>query len=380
MTRRRAATSSTVNRQPGGGINVTFQPHQPSATYQQRQQVQNGENQSDSVRPLTSETSTNRETAADRPSDPTRARVHFNDHNISDDEGEAFDFSGVPAESPPSTPSSPRTPTPHSRLGPTPCSTPRIPNLTTPWRRGGVQRPPSTPRSAFFGRRPSKKAGSKSGPRAQDIWTFFESKDGLHCCRFCLRRKQEGKPVPFHEYKGKGTDSLRNHLITHHRDAWIAACDELKIKISAKNAKEALWAYREENGDTGTEDNMPHAHRSRDNFTRESFINAIMTLVVGDDQSLNLIENRHFRDLILLLRSDLQDEDIPHIDTLRARILESLDEHLDKLSKEMKIHKIGWLTTDNASNNDTLMAALVRELRRRYPELSINAIDMRISE
>ncbi len=30
-------------------------------------------------------------------------------------------------------------------------------------------------------------------------------------------QKEEGKSVPFHEYAGKGTDSLHNHLINHHR-------------------------------------------------------------------------------------------------------------------------------------------------------------------
>ncbi|KAK0501116.1 hypothetical protein EDD18DRAFT_1102068 [Armillaria luteobubalina] len=122
----------------------------------------------------------------------------------------------------------------------------------------------------------------------------------------CKCQKEVGKSVPFHEYGGKGTDSLHSHLISHHGDEWITACDELKIKISAKNAREAVWAYHEKNPGT-----------------------------VGDDQ-----------DLILLLRHDFTDKDIPHIDNLHTHILESLDKHLEALSEEMKSSegKISFMT------------------------------------
>lgn len=54
-------------------------------------------------------------------------------------------------------------------------------------------------------------------------------------------------------------------------------------------------------------------------------------------QSLNVVESPYLRNLILVLRNDLKDSDIPHRDTLRARILESVDEYWEKLSAEMNV-------------------------------------------
>lgn len=58
------------------------------------------------------------------------------------------------------------------------------------------------------------------------------------------------------------------------------------------------------------------------------------------------MENKAFRDLILLLRSELKDQDIPHVDSMRARILESLDEYLDKLAAEMQVSSISLRHND----------------------------------
>ncbi|KAK0214478.1 hypothetical protein IW262DRAFT_1300560 [Armillaria fumosa] len=159
-------------------------------------------------------------------------------------------------------------------------------------------------------------------------------------------QKEVGKSVPFHEYGGKGTDSLCSHLISHHYDEWIMACDKLKIKISAKNAREVVWAYHEKNPGTSVSEDMLPKDSHNQEFSMETFIDTIMTFVVGDDQSLNVIENHHFCDLILLLRHDFIDKGISHIDNLCTHILESLDKHLEALSKEMKSSegKISFMT------------------------------------
>ena len=39
----------------------------------------------------------------------------------------------------------------------------------------------------------------------------------------------------------------------------------------------------------------------------------------------------------MMLREDLNDEDIPHRTTVRNRILEIWDEHLDQLATEMQV-------------------------------------------
>ncbi|KAK0480553.1 hypothetical protein IW261DRAFT_1418931 [Armillaria novae-zelandiae] len=102
---------------------------------------------------------------------------------------------------------------------------------------------------------------------------------------FVRCQKEVGKSVPFHEYDEKGTDSLCSHLISHHGNEWIMACDELKIKISAKNAREAVWAYCEKNPCTGVSEDMLPTDSHNQEFSRETSINAIMTFVVGDDQA-----------------------------------------------------------------------------------------------
>jgi len=56
-------------------------------------------------------------------------------------------------------------------------------------------------------------------------------------------------------------------------------------------------------------------------------------------QSLNAIENLQLRQIFLMLREELRDSDIPHHLTIRARIIEVWDEHLDDLQKEMKVWK-----------------------------------------
>lgn len=52
---------------------------------------------------------------------------------------------------------------------------------------------------------------------------------------------------------------------------------------------------------------------------------------------MNILENKTFRSLLLLLRSDLQDSDIPHRTFLRTRILSNWEKHLSDLRNEMNV-------------------------------------------
>ena len=54
-------------------------------------------------------------------------------------------------------------------------------------------------------------------------------------------------------------------------------------------------------------------------------------------QSINLIENRDFRDLLLLLCESLQDSDIPHQNTLCTRIMDAWLKYYDKLKSELHV-------------------------------------------
>jgi hypothetical protein len=54
-------------------------------------------------------------------------------------------------------------------------------------------------------------------------------------------------------------------------------------------------------------------------------------------KSINVIECPQLRAIFLMLRQELKDSDIPHRSTVRARILELWDEHLDGLETEMAV-------------------------------------------
>lgn len=54
-------------------------------------------------------------------------------------------------------------------------------------------------------------------------------------------------------------------------------------------------------------------------------------------KSINVIECQQLRAIFLMLREELKDSDIPHRTTIRNRILEVWDEHLDRLQKEMEV-------------------------------------------
>lgn len=52
---------------------------------------------------------------------------------------------------------------------------------------------------------------------------------------------------------------------------------------------------------------------------------------------MNILENKHFRSLLLLLRDSLEDSDIPHRTFLRTRILSNWEQHLIGLQNEMNV-------------------------------------------
>jgi len=54
-------------------------------------------------------------------------------------------------------------------------------------------------------------------------------------------------------------------------------------------------------------------------------------------QSINVIESPQLRAIFLMLREELKDTDIPHRTSLRERILEVWNEHLDTLQEEMAV-------------------------------------------
>ncbi|KAJ7255520.1 hypothetical protein B0H12DRAFT_1016416, partial [Mycena haematopus] len=162
--------------------------------------------------------------------------------------------------------------------------------------------------------------------------------------------------------------------------AWVEGCDQLKIPIKAKEAAKYVDAYRvRKSQKTGGASNSEPG-KKRTPFSQEAFVDAIVEFVVGDDQSINVVENQQLRAIFLMLRAELKDSDIPHRTKIRKRVIEIWDEHLNTLQAEMAhlataflyildriqiASKIGWVTLDNASNNDTFMTYLEIELDKR---------------
>ncbi|KAJ7701898.1 hypothetical protein B0H17DRAFT_924065 [Mycena rosella] len=172
---------------------------------------------------------------------------------------------------------------------------------------------------------------------------------------------------------------LCKHLYKHHLEAWVEGCDKLKYTIKAREAKQYVDEYRaRKGGKTGTAPN-PELDKNQQEFSQEAFVDALVEFIVGDDQSINVVENAQLRAIFLMLRAELKDSDIPHRTKIRNRIMEIWDEHLNTLQREMHLataflyiidhigiaSKLGWVTLDNTSNNDTFMTFLETELRRQ---------------
>ncbi|TFK18325.1 hypothetical protein FA15DRAFT_603484, partial [Coprinopsis marcescibilis] len=152
---------------------------------------------------------------------------------------------------------------------------------------------------------------------------------------------------------------------------WVKGYDDHKIPITAKEAKECVAGYRACQGQGSAQDDTPAMPIPE--FSDETFINALVNFIVANDQSLNVVESVFFCQLLLLLCSKLLDKDIPHRTSVRNHIEACWKEYLAQLSGELKhlanalLHiidqlkidcKIGWITLDNASNNDMMVEHL----------------------
>jgi hypothetical protein len=73
------------------------------------------------------------------------------------------------------------------------------------------------------------------------------------------------------------TSNLRKHLYSEHVEEWVAACDDLKIKITARAALPVVQKFR-------TEPDATPLESERQEFTKEAFVEAVLEFIVGDDQ------------------------------------------------------------------------------------------------
>ncbi|KIM78715.1 hypothetical protein PILCRDRAFT_56284, partial [Piloderma croceum F 1598] len=210
---------------------------------------------------------------------------------------------------------------------------------------------------------------SSHSTTAHDINHFFSrgnKKVGSQTvCKVC-----EKDPTAKHNFRYSAQTAnatLRSHLEKYHADEYLQFYSEGKWpNLLPKKRYEGTT--ESSIGAQNTQDGRP-----RPAFTWRAFLTHIINFIVADDQSINVIECREFRDLLLLLRADIQDKDIPHRTKIREAIIKAWESWFQNLKEELTVRH--W-TLDNASNNGTFMQELGILLNSR--DISFDAKDRRI--
>ncbi|KAF5338299.1 hypothetical protein D9758_015766 [Tetrapyrgos nigripes] len=262
-------------------------------------------------------------------------------------EGEAFDFSGVNhSSSSDDEDQRPETPT---RPSATRSTTPRQHTPHTPSRRhhGRMTRTPNQqgrmPNFIAHAHRPSsaRRVGTKRSddPKTNDVHKFVrkDSETQRKYCTFCelLQESNPNHPVKSYEMS-TGISNIRNHFSRAHKDVWFAACDRFKFKVGGRYKLDyESWRHDQNlpaaevgGGNIQAEERVP--------FSMGAFVDALVDFIVADDQSIYVVENPQFRRLLLLLREELRDEDIPSRETIRQRILQKWNQYIEYMQNRLK--------------------------------------------
>ncbi|EDQ98471.1 uncharacterized protein LACBIDRAFT_335933 [Laccaria bicolor S238N-H82] len=147
---------------------------------------------------------------------------------------------------------------------------------------------------------------------------------------------------------------LRNHLLSRHKDIYLQKCREMRWKVPALKSE------------TGT---PPASGRGtqRSPFSQNAFLQYLLNFIVANDQSIYVVECPEFRQLLLLLREDLEDKDIPHRTMMRKLIIKAWEAYFKVLKQELAG---GHWTLDNCSLNDAFLKELEILLRPREVEFN----------
>ncbi|KIK02921.1 hypothetical protein K443DRAFT_5808 [Laccaria amethystina LaAM-08-1] len=134
------------------------------------------------------------------------------------------------------------------------------------------------------------------------------------------------------------TTVLCKHLANNHLATWVQGCDQLNISIlSSGKMKKVIEDYRRQEKSQGSPESANEKpDQPQTEFSPEAFIDAIMEFVVGNDQSLNVVESPELHRIFVMLREELCDSDIPHRSKMRDRIMEVYKEHLEVLKSDME--------------------------------------------
>ncbi|EDR08984.1 uncharacterized protein LACBIDRAFT_296634 [Laccaria bicolor S238N-H82] len=152
---------------------------------------------------------------------------------------------------------------------------------------------------------PSERASEPSRSRtAPDIDCFFERGSkappvSRTLCKLCRANGIDLRQGAGSFSASTSNGPLRNHLLSRHKDPYLQKCLEMRWKVPALASE------------TGTASAPPEHGTHRPPFSQEALIQHLLNFIVADDQSINVVECPEFRQLLLLLREDLEDKDIP---------------------------------------------------------------------
>jgi len=108
-----------------------------------------------------------------------------------------------------------------------------------------------------------------------------------------------------------------------HNKEYIQACEE--------NG----WVISGTQNQAGQAPGEPGVFRTK--FTQQAFLEHLINFIIADDQSLNVVECPEFRQLLLLLREDLQDKDIPRRTKIRESIIKTWHAYFKVLKEELAV-------------------------------------------
>jgi hypothetical protein len=154
------------------------------------------------------------------------------------------------------------------------------------------------------------------------------------------------------------TTTLRGHINKWHLRAYLALAlqpgrewpiqvptvrDGLKLRYSLNELKTFT-----EKGNTlqhlplcpANEPTPGHIESDRGTippFSLPIFHKFLVNFIVADDQSLNVIEVQEFRNLLLLLREDLKDKDIPRRTKIKKEIIQAWQDYFVVLKQDLAV-------------------------------------------
>ncbi|KAG8938267.1 hypothetical protein FRC04_009191 [Tulasnella sp. 424] len=131
------------------------------------------------------------------------------------------------------------------------------------------------------------------------------------------------------------TTHYRNHLASWHWDEWIQLCKMKKISIKGK------WADKAGNGEREKSTSAKQGEGSTvqtEPFNTQGFLKRLVQWLVSNYQSINIVENRFFRELLIFVSNGtLNEDDIPHRTRITNLIRNAATLERQHMQKEMQV-------------------------------------------